>query len=81
MPKPKSTSNSDIPPGFKVRIIIHGAIIHSLAASEPVIESSDGKITHASLDIIPGTDHGDSIGFIRWEDVSAITWRKTQTSV
>lgn len=77
MPKPKTSANSNIPEGFKVRVILPGAIIHLLTAAEPAIQTSNGKITSASLDIIPNTEHGDSIGFIDWSAVSAVSWRKT----
>jgi len=26
--------------------------------------------------VIEGTEHGDSIGWIQWSDVRAVTWRK-----
>jgi hypothetical protein len=78
MSKPKTSANSNIPEGFKVRIFLPGAVIHVLTASEPqIIRDEQDRIISAHLDIIPNTEHGDSIGFIDWSAVIAVSWRQT----
>ena len=83
MSKPKSATDCNLPPHWKIRIHVRGSgIIHAISATEPVVHT-------VGLDWTPitGTEHGDTIGFLDWNDVSAATWRfaddqpKTQTTV
>jgi hypothetical protein len=62
--------------GFKVRVVVHGALLHVLSATEPVVTHAGGIVQHVQWAPIEGTEHGDTIGFIRWADVTAVTWRK-----
>jgi hypothetical protein len=62
---------------FKVRIVIPGAVLHVLSASEPRVRTGPGpSILGVDWDVITDTEHGDAVGFIRWADVSAVTWRR-----
>jgi hypothetical protein len=63
--------------GYRVRIVMHAALLHVLSATEPVVTvSASGQVTTVSWTAIEGTEHGDTIGFIRWSEVTAISWRK-----
>jgi hypothetical protein len=71
MPKPKSATDSNLPPHWKIRIHIRGSgIIHAISETEP-------RVHGAGLDWTPitGTEHGDTIGHLDWSDVAAATWR------
>jgi hypothetical protein len=63
-------------PSWKVRIWLRGAgVIHVLSCTKPVVESRNGIVLDVQLSIIEDTEHGDSIDFIDWREVSAITYR------
>ena len=80
--KPKSSNEIGFP-CWKVRICMRGgAIIHLLSRKEPVMVcrvTGDGG--PVDMDIIEGTEHGDTLGLINWLDVSAITWRPSDAPV
>lgn len=63
------------PQRFKVRIVLNGALLHVLSTTEPTVHEVAGRIVTVDLTPVEGTAHGDTIGFIRWSDVSAISWR------
>lgn len=64
---------------WKVRIVVGPAIIHVLSKTEPVWRQPYGaSARRLDMDPINGTDHGDTIGFIDWSAVSAVTWRESQ---
>jgi hypothetical protein len=65
---------------FKVRIAVSGAVLHILSTTEPVVHCDGGSIASVDWEPIDGTEHGDTVGFVRWADVSAITWRKARLS-
>jgi hypothetical protein len=64
-----------LPPCWKVRLVIGGAIVHLLSKTEPVPVIESGFLTNCRLSLIEGTNHGDSLGFIRWASVDALSWR------
>jgi hypothetical protein len=60
---------------FKVRVVVGGATLHLLSAIEPVVNVSNAAVVDVRWMLIDGTEHGDTVGFIRWSEVTAITWR------
>jgi len=46
-----------------------------LSKKEPIIKKENGIVQDVDIDYIVDTEHGDSVGFIDWKEVSAITWR------
>lgn len=53
-------------------------MIHVLSRTVPVVrlDGVGSGIASVSMEVIEGTEHGDSIGWIQWSDVRAVTWRK-----
>lgn len=79
MPRVKTHQDLGVPPEqecFKVRIAILGCVLHVLSVTEPDVIEEGGVIVDVKMRLIVGTSAGDTIGFIRWADVSAVTWRK-----
>jgi hypothetical protein len=62
---------------YKLRVVVEGAIIHALSTTEPaVLRGPSGELVGLDWTPILGTDHGDTLGFVRWADVSAVSWRR-----
>lgn len=61
---------------YKVRIFTQGGIIHTLSRMEPRIETSDSRIDRVYWEPVVNSEHGDSVGFVAWQEVLALTWRK-----
>jgi len=76
MSAPKRANDMNLGPCWKVRVYVRecGAI-HLLSKVEPVVTRSNGEIKDVAMDIIAGTEYGDTIGYIDWNEVSSITWR------
>lgn len=71
------TTQRDGDDHFKVRVVIQGAaILHLASATEPR-RWDDGEWT---ADWLNDPEKGDSIGFIDWHTVAAVTWRWTGVS-
>lgn len=76
MSTPKRANDTNLPPHWKVRIWIKGSgILHVLSRIEPTVESENGVIRIVKMEYITGTEHGDTVGFIDWSEVAAVTWR------
>ena len=76
MSKAKTANDMTLPPCWKVRICIrHCCVIHIVSQIEPVVHMGQDGIKSVELEVIDGTQNGDTVGYIRWEDCSAITWR------
>jgi hypothetical protein len=69
---PKSRLTQGLKPHFKVRIGFHGFFLHLASWTEPVRR---GGQFHA--DWITDPNYGDTVGFIDWQQVIAVTWRHT----
>ena len=64
------------PPLWRVRVCLPGSIIHLTSSTEPVVRMFNGRIYDVAMDLITvGTECGDTIGFIDWPAVVALTWR------
>ena len=75
MPKPKTAEECGMDPHWKVRIYLPGGILYVISRTEPVVHIGGKRLAHVELDVIEGTDHGDTIGFMDWEAVLGVTWR------
>ena len=78
MPKPISAADRNMPPHWKVRIVLPGAIIHLASMVEPAVVFTDRQVTGLNAEWIDGTEHGDTLGFIHWPSVVGITWRMAE---
>lgn len=61
---------------WKVRIHTHAGIVHVVSGTEPRVKLEGGRISTVEIDYVTGHDGGDTIGFIDWCQVSAITWKE-----
>ena len=72
MTRPKLADENGLQPHYKVRVVLPGAILHVASWTEPRVPP-DSRIVVA--DWIADPAYGDTIGFIAWEHVVAVTWR------
>lgn len=77
MTKAKTEDECCIGPYWKVRVCLPGNILHFASRTKPIMRLSAGRVSDVDMDLITGTEHGDSIGFIDWPAVLAVTWRRT----
>ena len=62
---------------YKVRVVISGAaVLHLASATEPLCDEQGQW--HAEW--LADSEKGDTVGFIDWSAVSAVTWRWTGVS-
>jgi len=73
----KSKKTDPLPsPCWRVRLFMRGGgVIHLLSHIEPEVEHSCGQIVHIIFDPINSSEHSDTIGFIDWKEVAAVSWR------
>jgi hypothetical protein len=78
MTKPKAEAERGIGPFWKVWVCLHGSVVHLASRTEPVVRlrACLGGSRLAGLDLIHDTEHGDTVGFIDWSAVTAVTWRR-----
>lgn len=70
MAKQIITSEPGLEPHYKVRIVLPGAILHLASKDEPR-NTPNGWCA----DWIDDHRYGDTVGFINWTQLTAITWR------
>ena len=76
MPRAKTAKQMGLKQAWKVRIVLRGAFVHVVSETEPVIHwQADGSIDRVDWTPI-ACPHGDTPGYIRWSEVTAITWRE-----
>lgn len=75
MPRAMKASELGLEPHWKVRVVLPGALIHLASFNEPQPVWSAGQLTAVDADWIAAPDYGDTIGYIDWTAVAAITWR------
>jgi hypothetical protein len=74
--KAKSGASSSGTPCYRVKIAVPGAsVFYVLSATKPVVHVEGGVIASVEMAPIEGTEHGDTLAFIRWSDVAALAWR------
>ena len=60
---------------YKVRVVIGAALLHFLSRTEPNLQvDADGRPIGIVADLVHG-DGGDTLGYIDWSRVTAVTWR------
>lgn len=77
MPKPLTAKDMGID-GYKIRLVVPNAVIHLLSSSEPEVhlDPQTGLVQALHYNAVVNSKHGDTLGFIRWSEVTAISWRK-----
>lgn len=76
MSAPKRANDINIAPCWKVRVVMRGGgLLHLLSKDEPVVDCEDGVLMGVRMELICGTEHGDTLGYIYWPDVCAVSWR------
>jgi hypothetical protein len=62
---------------WRIRVCPPGSILHLASSTEPVVELDEhGRIKNVVLTPLAEGDHGDTVGFIDWPAVMAVTWRR-----
>ena len=75
MPK-KETAEEPGPPLWRVRVCLPGSIVHLTSRTEPDPYMFNGRIHSVTMELVTDTPgSGDTIGFIDWPAVVALTWR------
>jgi hypothetical protein len=73
---PPAKTEDHGPALWRVRVCLPGSIIHLTSLTEPVIHMRDGRIGDVRMELVTtAPDSGDTIGFIDWSVVIALTWR------
>jgi hypothetical protein len=76
MAKQIIASELGLEPHYKVRVVLPGAILHLASKDEPAeIPAIWGQDGHWHADWMDDHRYGDTVGFIDWNQVTAITWR------
>jgi hypothetical protein len=81
MTKQIIASELGLDPHYKVRIVLPGALLHLASKDEPRVtdwqapEEQQWRGNGWVADWIDDHRYGDTIGFIDWNQVMAITWR------
>jgi hypothetical protein len=70
MTKQIIASEQGLEPHYKVRVVLPGALLHLASKGEPA-KTTDGW----QADWIEDHRYGDTLGFIDWSSVSAVTRR------
>jgi hypothetical protein len=73
MTKPISATEQGLKPHYKVRVVLPAAILHVASWTEPRCVNHQTRRYEAEW--ITDPLYGDSIGFINWHRVVAVTWR------
>ena len=70
---------TDSPAGYwKVRIVLHGALLHLAAWTEPRVtrDSATGRVTAIEAEWIDDGVTGDRLGYLSLPAVTAVAWRR-----
>lgn len=67
------------PDYWKVRLAIAGGLIHVASRTQPKVVLDHGRLVQVEMDLLEGPQYGDTIGYIDWTAVKAVTWRQTKT--
>lgn len=69
---------------WKVRVCVKGCgFVHLLSFIEPtiILHPEHDTIDEVRAEWVDGTEHGDTLGFIDWREVTAVTWRAAKVEV
>jgi hypothetical protein len=69
--KPLIATDRGLEPHWKVRVVLPNVPLHLASRTEPRIVGD--RVVDA--DWIEGHEYGDTLGFIDWSAVVAVTWR------
>ncbi len=62
---------------WRVRLAVSGLAIHCLSSTEPSAErDATGALVSLKWSPVSGTQDGDTVGFIDWRAVTAVSWRR-----
>lgn len=77
MTKAIKATATGLKPHFKVRVVIPGALLHLASWTEPKILGSEATDVIDWIDAswISDPAYGDTLGFIDWSLVKAVTYR------
>lgn len=84
MPRAMKASEPGLESHYKVRVVLPGVILHLASSTAPELRwGSDIGLEGAPLEAVDAewiedADYGDTIGFIDWAKVVAITWRYSE---
>jgi hypothetical protein len=72
---------SDGEPYWKVRVVFPGVVLHLASKTEPIVEK---YIDNDTLELTRRVkadwltdDRADTLGYIDWSSIKAVTWRRT----
>jgi hypothetical protein len=61
---------------WRVRVCLPGSIIHLTSLTEPEVHMFNGRVHSVRMELVTAApDSGDTVGFIDWPAVVALTWR------
>jgi hypothetical protein len=68
---------------YKITIALPCGLLHVASWNMPIVRTSDvmtgiERISYVDADWITDPDYGESIGWIDWSIVQAITWRRVE---
>jgi hypothetical protein len=73
MTAPLQATDRGLSPHYKVRVVLPGAILHLASWTEPTLAPEvRGPLV---ADWINDRAYGDTIGFVDWSQLVAVTWR------
>lgn len=75
MTRRRRATEDGLDPHWKVRVVIPNALLHLAARDEPIWVVDDNGRRELVADWISDPEYGDTIGFIDWSAVTAVTWR------
>ena len=76
MTKPISASEQGLKPSYRVRVVLPNARRHLASWTEPKIDQD--LTARGGGDWIDDYRYRDTMGLIKWEAITAITWRWTE---
>lgn len=75
-----TSSESGQEPHYRVRVVLPNALLFFASRTEPKVRMSahPNVIAEVVAEWIEHPDYGDSIGYVQWGQVSAVTWRYSE---
>jgi len=75
MTKPITATEQGLEPHWKLRVVLPGALLHLASSTEPEIYPDSGGLESMVADWIDDHAYGDTLGYLDWTQVIAVTWR------